>query len=189
MNLYRNKYKKLRNTSIFIQSIVRMKIIRTKFLQLRYKVIFFQHLWRQYKKQLPLPSSWPKSSKDSPSIFFVTNNDLIIQDEDILVESPSNEDIKILKIEYENKIQELKSKYHHQKLKKKEIQEKLHNKLIKSEQERITLNNNLNYKEETNKLLMERLNNLLVANYQLQQKVQEEHKKSILNKMYDFLFT
>jgi len=188
MNVDRNKYVNLRKSCILIQSIIRMKLIRKKYLKLRYQVIFFQHLWKQYKKRKE-ESFWPKSSQDSPSIFFVMEQDLII--EDILLESDSfdEKEVEILKIEYENKIEELKSKYHHQKLKKKEIQQKLHNKLIKYEQEKISLNKDLNYKEETNRLLMGRLNNLLVANYQLQQKVHEERKKGVFNKIYEFLFT
>jgi len=73
-------------------------------------------------------------------------------------------------------------------IKKAEIRKKLKNKLIESQQDNMVMSQELDNKEETNRLLMERLNNLLVANFQLQQKVEKERKKGVWKKIVDLLF-
>lgn len=198
----KHKFINLKKSTIKIQSHIRRFLIRRKFLKLKSQVLFFQHLWKQKKqreqeryqeiKLKPPKVFWPKSSNDSPSIFYVTSNDLVIEDEEILspaLTESDEQEIKLIKIQYESKILSLQKKYKKEKISKQEIKEKFKSKLLESHVNNQILSDSLSNTEYTNKLLVERLNNLLVANYQLQRKFETEKKKGVINKLYEFLFT
>lgn len=201
MFLQKRKYQQILRNILLCQSYQRMKVQRHSFLNKKQSCIKIQRYWRSKKYQQKLKdeklklekeqklekdknfcSHWPGSSKDSPTAFFITTDDIPKNLNDNLSLSEEKEQNKT-----EEKYYNLKKKYN----KKKDILNKIQNKLFemeKTQEENQELNKTLNEYHEINKDLVERLNNLLIANYQLQKKVEDERKKGVFNKLYDFLF-
>lgn len=213
MIIARRDFIKLKKNIILIQSVFRMKIEKDRFNKKKKIVLKLQNYWRMYNKRktfiellkiknqpsirsepIPIPTIpkkapfWPKSSKNSPSIFFITNNDLI-DDKTELLEEPTKdeekEEIEIIKKQYEKKIKKIEQKTN---IEKKKIKEKMKQKINEYETENELLSTSLNTSQETNKVLVERLNNLLIANFQLQQRYEDEKKKGAWKKLVEFLF-
>ena len=210
MSVEKKKYifEKKTAAAVKIQSHWRMCVLHNYYNELVIKTICLQRLWRQKKereeeekrrleqKQLENITKdkvyWPKSNVDSPSVFYITPNDMIPEPDEkkVLVTDDEGDDDEIeeLKIQYEEKIQTLEQKYKIQKIKKKIIKEKFKKKVKEYKETTNVLSMNLNKSQEANRMLVEKFNNMLIQNYQLQKKYEEEKRKGPFNKLMDFLF-
>ena len=186
------KYMLFKKSILIIQKTWRMYIIRKEYKRLRYQTITYQRIWREIKKRKnkKINVCWPKSTTDSPGAFFITPNDLVIEEELLNETNLPEEKIEIeeIKIKYEDKINKLKNENKKEKLKRKEIKTKMQKKLFVYEKEKQILNSSLSKSQLANRELVDKMNELLLQNYNLQRKYDEEKRKGAWSKFINFLF-
>lgn len=189
MYIFKKKYELFKKCVIIIQKYWRMYVIRKDYKRLRYQTITYQRIWRE-KQRRKKKIHWPKSSKDSPAIFYVTPKDLTIEEEVLSGNNTPEEkkEIQEIKVQYESKIKHLEKQNKKEKLKRKEIKVKMKNKLIQYEKEKQSLNKSLSRSQVANRELVDKMNDLLIQNYNLRRKYEEEKKKGAWSKFINFLF-
>ena len=195
--IVRKNFKYLCECTLIIQKTWRMYSIRKLFLKLRYQTICFQRIWREKQRIKSLPIQipkkpkihWPKSTNDSPSVFYISSGDLQVKEELLSPEDlPEEKEIEIIKNQYEDKIQKLESENKKEKLKRKQIKVKMQEKLMVYEKEKMILSSSLSRSQVANRELVDKMNDLLIQNYNLARKYEEEKKRSGWNKIFHFFF-
>ena len=211
----RKDYLNKRNNVILIQSYYRMMLERRKYLDKIQKVIKIQAMWRKYrerkhycrlKQAVLIIEEWyldHKALEINISDFQFANdfmieeveNDLVIKDEDDIEEENKQAEMDFIRFEYEDIIGDYKTQLTSIQEENKMIKEQLKLLLNDSKIEKMDLKNKvkehkhvIKQHKEANMALAEKLNTLMMANFQLQEKLDKERRKGVFAKIMESLF-